>query len=93
MDKVRHVERVVFSTDDVAVPITITYPSPLRQHELSDLEELLRIWVRSQRRRSESPAPTPVCADCGVPMIPVSHDTWHYDCEHGELSDQVARSE
>jgi hypothetical protein len=50
-ERTRFVERIIFSTDDSAVPITITFPSPLRQHELQDLKALMEIFYRSQERR------------------------------------------
>lgn len=56
MSEVRYAERVVFSTDDSAVPVTISYPAPLRPHELQDLRAFLDVWLRSQERRS---LPTP----------------------------------
>jgi len=48
----RHVERVIFSTDDPVVPVTITYPAPMDQQELADVKEFLAIWVRSMERRT-----------------------------------------
>lgn len=56
-ERCRFVERVVFSTHDSAVPVTITYPSPLKSHELDDLESFLQIWIKSQRRRSQKELP------------------------------------
>ena len=51
MSEIRYAERVVFSTDDSAVPVTISYPAPLRPHEIADLKEFFAIWIRSQERR------------------------------------------
>jgi hypothetical protein len=55
----RYTERVVFSTDDSAVPVSITYPAPLNAQEIADLEEFFVIWIRSQKRRTK-PAGKPL---------------------------------
>lgn len=55
MSEVRYAERVIFSTDDSAVPVTISYPAPLRLHEIADVKEFFAIWIRSQERRAANP--------------------------------------
>lgn len=54
MELVRHAKRVVFTTDDCAVPVQITWPDPLTPHELDDLKEFIAIWLRGLERRSVS---------------------------------------
>jgi hypothetical protein len=49
---VRYVERIVFATDDAAVPVSITYPAPLNPQEIADLKELVALWFRNQERRN-----------------------------------------
>lgn len=53
MSEVRFAQRIVFSTDDPAVPVTIVYPSPLKPHEIDDVAEMLSLWIKQQRRLSE----------------------------------------
>jgi len=59
MDKqIRYAKRVVFSTDDSAVPVQIVWPDPLSAEEIQDLEEFLQLWMRGLKRRlAHVPAP------------------------------------
>jgi len=52
----RIAKRVVFSTDDTAVPVTITYPDPMEIHEVADLREFLTIWLKGLDRRANDSA-------------------------------------
>ena len=53
MDKqIRYAKRVIFSTDDAAVPVQIVWPDPLSTEEIKELEKFLRIWMRGLKRRA-----------------------------------------
>jgi hypothetical protein len=51
-ERTRYVKRVVFSTDDTAVPVQIIWPDPLTRQELSELKEFIDIWMRGLERRA-----------------------------------------
>ena len=52
----RIAKHVVFSTDDTAVPVTVTYPDPMAPHEVLDLREFLTIWLKGLERRANDSA-------------------------------------
>jgi len=52
------VDQVRFSTDDLATPIIINFPRPMSQQELDDFEQLIALFIKTQRRISEKGSAT-----------------------------------